>query len=212
MERFTSKTVDQFLDALASSAPVPGGGSGSALGGALAAGLLSMVCNLTIGKKSYKDVEADMEGILAKSEEIRARLPDLLQADTEVYSSVMAAYRLPRKTPEQKAEREATMQKALKEAAEVPLQIAAACSEIIDLCLPAAQKGNKWAVSDAGVAVVLAEASMRGALLNVEINLASIKDESYVSQMRAKVTEITAGKSELKEKVMGIVLRAVRGG
>ena len=173
---FTEKSVNQFLDELASKASVPGGGSGSALGGALAAGLLSMVCNLTIGKKSYADVEDEMKDILARSEELRAQLPKLLEDDTRVYSEVMACYHLPKGTEEEKDSRAAAIQSALKKAADVPLQIAACCSEIIDLCLPAAHKGNKWAVSDAGVSVVLAEASLRGSLLNVEINLASIKE------------------------------------
>ena len=211
MERFTAKTVDQFLDELASSAPVPGGGSGAALGGALAAGLLSMVCNLTIGKKGYRDVEQDLKDILSQSEEIRAQLPGLLQSDTEVYSAVMVAFRLPRETPEQKAARREAMQGALKEAAAVPLKIAACCAEIVDLCVPAAQKGNKWAISDAGVAVVLAEASMRGALLNVEINMASIEDADYVAKLRSEVDEVTAGKADLKEKVMATVLASIQG-
>ncbi len=211
MQGFTSKTIDQFLDELASSAPVPGGGSASALGGALAAGLLSMVCNLTIGKKGYEGVQADMEKTLARSEEIRKKLPALLQADTEAYSQVMAANRMTRKTPEEKAAREAAMQKALKAASEVPLQIAALCAEIVDLSLPAAQKGNKWAVSDAGVGVLFAEACMRGALLNVEINLAMIQDESFKAHLRAEMARITAGKSALKEQVMDIVLKTVRG-
>lgn len=210
MTRFVDMTLDQFLEELASSAPVPGGGSGSALGGALAAGLLSMVCNLTIGKKGYEAVDAEMRKILAKSEEIRVTLPDLLQEDTEVYSAVMDAYRLPRKSAEEKAAREATLQRALREAAEVPLKVAKLCGEIVELCLPAAQKGNKWAVSDAGVAVLLAEASMRGALLNVEINLASISDAEYVSKMRAEIEQLVAGKAELKEKVMSIVLDSIR--
>jgi len=209
--RFTSKTVDQFLDELASSAPVPGGGSGAALAGALAAGLLSMVCNLTIGKKGYESVQQDMEKILARSEQIRAKLPDLLQADTEVYSQVMAANRMPRKTPEEKAARDAAMQQALKAAAQVPMQIAAHCAELVDLCLPAAKMSNKWAVSDAGVGAFLAEASMRGALLNVEINLASIQDEKLVAQLRADMAKIVAGKAEAKQQVMDVVLKTIQG-
>jgi len=211
MERFTAKTVDQFLDALASSEPVPGGGSGAALAGALAAGLLSMVCNLTIGKKGYEGVQADLEAILARSEAIRRELPDLLQADTQVYGAVMEAYRLPRKSPEEKAAREAAMQASLKEAAQVPLTIAARCAEIVTLCLPAAQKGNKWAVSDAGVAVALAEAAMRGALLNVYINLSSIQDEAFAAQLRARIAEITEGKAALQAEVSEVVMKAIQG-
>jgi len=208
---FTEKSVNQFLDELASKAPVPGGGSGSALGGAAAAGLLSMVCNLTIGKKAYADVEDDMQEILTRSEELRAQLPNLLEDDTRVYSKVMACYRLPKSTEEEKASREEAMQSALKKAADVPLEIAVCCSEIIDLCLPAAHKGNKWAVSDAGVSVLLAEASLRGSLLNVEINLASIKDKDYITATRKRVKEITQGKAELKEEVMAVVLKSIRG-
>ena len=208
---FTEKSVNQFLDELASKAPVPGGGSGSALGGALAAALLSMVCNLTIGKKAYADVEEDMQEILTRSEELRAQLPILLEEDTRVYSEVMACYRLPKGTEEEKASRERTMQSALKKAADVPLEIAVCCSEIIDLCLPAAQKGNKWAVSDAGVSVLLAEACLRGSLLNVEINLASIKDQDYITATRKRVKEITQGKTALKEEIMTVVLKSIRG-
>ncbi len=208
---FTEKSVNQFLDELASKAPAPGGGSGSALGGALAAGLLSMVCNLTIGKKGYEEVEGDMKEILAQSEELRARLPSLLEDDTQAYGEVMACYRLPKGTDEEKAARAEAMQSALKRAADVPLEVAECCSQIIDMCLPAAHKGNKWAVSDAGVSVLLAEASLIGSLLNVEINLASIKDQDYVATTQKRVEEITRGKAELKEKVMAVVLSSIRG-
>ncbi|MBC7263753.1 MAG: cyclodeaminase/cyclohydrolase family protein [Chloroflexi bacterium] len=208
---FTEKTINQFLDELASKAPVPGGGSAAALGGALAAALLSMVCNLTIGKKGYEDVESDMKALLSESEALRARFPLLLERDTQVYSQVMDAYRLPKDTPEQKAAKEKAMQTALVAAAEVPLEIAAGCARVVELAMTAAQKGNKWAVSDAGVAVVLAEAAMRGALLNVEINLASITDREYVRKTRARMDEITAGKAELKERVMDVVLQSIRG-
>lgn len=202
---FTDMTVNEFLDALASKEPVPGGGSGSALGAALGAALVSMVCNLTIGKKAYKEVEGAMSELLEKSEALRQELPQLLEADTQVYGQVMAAYRLPRKTPEQKAARQETMQAALKGAAEVPLTIADRCAQIVDLALPAAEMGNQWAVSDAGVGALLAEACMHAALLNVYINLSSIKDKEYVEQTLGRVAAITEGKTELKDKVMAIV-------
>jgi len=202
---FTEKSVEQFLDALASKEPAPGGGSGAALGGALAAALVSMVCNLTIGKKGYEDVQEAMADLLRKSEAIRNELPHLLEADTQVYGRVMAAYRQPRKTPEQKRARNIAMQAALKEAAEVPLSIAERCAQVVELALPAAEMGNQWAVSDAGVGVLLADASMRAALLNVYINLASIKDKDYVQQTLARVEAITGGKDEFRERVLKIV-------
>jgi formiminotetrahydrofolate cyclodeaminase len=202
---FTEKSVDQFLDALASKEPAPGGGSGAALGGALAAALVSMVCNLTIGKKGYEDVQEPMADLLRRSEAIRNELPQLLEADTQVYGKVMAAYRQPRKTPEQKRARNIAMQGALKEATEVPLSIAERCAQVVELSLPAAEMGNQWAVSDAGVGVLLADASMRAALLNVYINLSSIKDKDYVQQTLAHVETITGGKDEFRERVLKIV-------
>jgi len=208
---FTEKSVAEFLDALASRAPVPGGGSGAALGGASAAALISMVCNLTVGKRGYEDVQGAMSDLLDKSEALRKELAELLEADTQVYSKVMAAYRKPRKTPEQRRAREEAMEVALKEAAEVPLAIAQRCAQIVDLALPAAEMGNQWAVSDAGAGVLLAEASMRAALLNVYINLSSIKelsevkDEGYAQRVLARIEAITGGKAETRERVLEIV-------
>jgi len=202
---FIEKSVNEFLYLLASKDPAPGGGSGAALGGALSAALISMVCNLTIGKKGYESVQEAMSELLHKSEALREELPQLLEADTQVYGSVMAAYRLPRKTPEQKQVRAKAWQAALKDAAEVPLKVADRCGQLVELALPAAGMGNQWAVSDAGVGVLLAEASMHAALLNVYINLSSIKDVAYVQEILARIQAITDGKSETKERVMAVV-------
>ena len=103
------------------------------------------------------------------------------------------------------------MQQALGAAAQVPMQIASLCAELVDLCVPAAKMSNKWAVSDAGVGALLAEASMRGALLNVEINLASIQDAKLVAQLHAEMAKIVAGKAEAKQQVMDIVLKTIQG-
>ncbi|MBC7234401.1 MAG: cyclodeaminase/cyclohydrolase family protein [Chloroflexi bacterium] len=202
---FTDMTVNQFLDALASSEPTPGGGSGAALGGALGAALVSMVCNLTIGKKGYEEVSERLSQVLADAEALRQELPQLLEADTQVYGRVMEAYRLPRKTPEQKQAREEAMQAALIEAAKVPLTIAERCARIVDLALPAAELGNQWAVSDAGVGALLAEACMHAALLNVYINLASIRDQEFVQETKRRIEQITAGKTEVKNRVLALV-------
>ena len=208
---FTDLTVNQFLDALASKEPVPGGGSGAALAGALGAALVSMVANLTIGKKSYEVVEQDMKDLLAQTEAIRTELPKLLEADTQAYSQVMAAYRMPRSTEEEKQARKAAMQERLKGAAEVPLQIAERCAQVVALALPAAEKGNKWAVSDAGVGALLCEAAMRSALLNVDINLASIQDADYVADMRKRAAELISSTAETKARVMETVHETIGG-
>lgn len=202
---FLDLRVSEFLDALASAEPVPGGGSSAALGGALGAALVSMVCNLTVGKKGYEAAQGEMRRILARSEALRAELAQLLEADTQAYEGVMAAYRLPRRAPEERAAREEALQAALVEASEVPLRIAACCAEVAALALPAAELGNRWAVSDAGVGALLAAACLEAVLLNVTINLASIRDEGYVQSARERMAALTAGKAELQARVLALV-------
>jgi formiminotetrahydrofolate cyclodeaminase len=205
-DKLTQQAVTDFLDALASNAPAPGGGSVAALSGALGAALLSMVCNLTLGKKRYADVQDDIAALVAKTETLRHRLTDLLEADVEVYSGVSAAYKMPRKTPEDKAARSAAIQEALKAAAQVPLDVARACVEVIDLCTQTAEQGNRGAVSDAGVAVLMAEAGLRSAALNVIININAIKDEAFSAQAQGELDALLEGRSALKEQVYDLVV------
>ncbi len=205
-ERLTDKPVSRFLDALASSAPAPGGGSVAALSGALGAALLSMVCNLTVGKKKYANVEQDIKAILEKSESLRHKLADLLQADVQAYTAVSQAMKMPRATEEEKAARAETLQKALKGATEVPLQIAEACVEVIALCQPAAEKGNKNAVSDAGVAILMAEAGLRSAALNILINLGWIEDQRFTAEKQRQLDVLLEGKPTLRDQVYDYVV------
>jgi formiminotetrahydrofolate cyclodeaminase len=164
-----------------------------------------MVCNLTIGKKGYEEVSDELASLLERSEALRRQATELLQADTEVYSQVMAAYRLPRKTEKQKLVRQTATQSALKAATEVPLQLAMCCGEILCLALPVAEMGNTLAVSDAGVGALLAEASLHAALLNVYVNLSSIQDEAYARALRERIAAITADASDVKAQVLAIV-------
>lgn len=202
----TEKPVTTFLDELASSAPAPGGGSVAALSGALGAALVSMVCNLTVGKKKYADVQEDIKALLAQSEVLRKELVELLEADVQVYTEVSRAMKMPRATDEEKAARTVTMQKALKAATDVPMQVAEACVEVMELCQPAAEKGNVNAVSDAGVAVLMAEAGLRSAALNILINLAWIKDEAFVAENRAKLDALLEGKPAMRDEVYQVVV------
>jgi len=204
--KFTQKSVGEFLDELASKAPVPGGGSSAALGGALAAALISMVCNLTVGKKKYADVEGEIKGILARSEALRKELADLLEADVQVYTKVSKAYKMPRETEEERRVRAEAIQAALKDATDVPMRVAEACVGVLDLCTPVAEKGNVRIVSDVGVAALLAEASLRSAALNVLINLGAIKDREFVEREGARLDALLEGKSELKEEVYELVV------
>jgi formiminotetrahydrofolate cyclodeaminase len=202
----TEKPVTTFLDELASSAPAPGGGSVAALSGALGAALISMVCNLTVSKKRYAAVQEDIEGLLEKSETLRKELVELLESDVKVYTEVSKAMKMPRATDEEKAARTAVMQKALKAATDVPMQVAEACVKVMGLCRPAAEKGNVNAVSDAGVAVLMAEAGLRSAALNVLINLGWIKDAAFVMENRAKLDALLEGKPAMRDEIYDLVV------
>ncbi|MBI2954907.1 MAG: cyclodeaminase/cyclohydrolase family protein [Chloroflexi bacterium] len=199
---YLNERMSQFLDDLASGAPAPGGGSVAALSGSLAAALISMVCNLTIGKEKYKDVEADVRTILNRSETLRHELAELLEADTQLYGKVIAAYRLPKYTDEEKTVRLDAIDRALKEACGVPMQIARRCAELVELCVPAAAKGNVAAISDIGVAVLMAEAGLVSAGLNVKINLGSIKDATFVQEAAAEFEGYMKSKAEIKARVL----------
>jgi formiminotetrahydrofolate cyclodeaminase len=163
-----------------------------------------MVCCLTLGKEKYADVEAEIEDIKNKSEALRADMQRLLQEDTEAFAAASAAYKLPKDTDEQKAERSAKIQAGLKAATEVPFEIGAKALEVARLCLPAGEKGNKGAVSDAGVGVLFADACLQAAAMNVRINLSSIKDEAYVTEKWAKMQAMLKECTGLKEKVVKI--------
>jgi formiminotetrahydrofolate cyclodeaminase len=204
--KLTEKPVSTFLDELASNAPAPGGGSVAALSGALGAALVSMVCNLTTGKQKYADVQEDIDALLAQSEALRQALTALLEEDVKAYTNYSVAAKMPRETDEQKAERAEAMQAALKVATNVPLRIAEAAVKVMDLCMPVAEKGNVWAVSDAGVAVLMAEAALRSAALNVLINLGSIKDQGFVAEKREYLNSLLQGKGVMRDQIYDYVV------
>ncbi len=204
-EPFLSKTIGRFLDELASKAPVPGGGSVSALTGALAAGLVTMVCDLTIGKQRYADVEEEIRGIRRQAEELRARLQDLLEQDVAAYGRLSAAYKLPRETEEEQADRYAAIQQATVEATEVPLQIAEAARQALELAAPVAEKGSKLAVSDAGIAALLGEAAIHSALMNVKINLGTLEDETFTRKVRRRMEAVLSELAEKRAAILEVV-------
>lgn len=204
-EVFLQKTVEEFLYELASKAPVPGGGSVSALSGALAAGLVTMVCDLTIGKKQYAEVEEEIRRHREEAEKLRLRLQGLIQADVEAYGRLAAAYKLPRETEEEQADRYAAIQEATMEATRVPLEIAEAARQVVELAGPVAEKGSRLAVSDAGIAALLGEAAVHSALLNVKINLPTIEDETFASEVRRRMKKVLAGLDERRGAILRIV-------
>lgn len=204
-QSLADKPLQQFLDELASAEPIPGGGSVAALGGALAASLLAMVCRLTIDKKGYETVHDEMQALLEQVEPFRTKFRDLMQADIDAYSAVIEAYKLPKTNPEQQETRAVAVQDALKHASDVPLSVAEHCSALIELAGPIAEKGNKNAASDAGVGALIAEASLRGATLNVSINLATIKDPEFVAAHRVRVAELARNAADMNNKILHVV-------
>lgn len=193
-----------FIDELASSSPEPGGGAASAAAAALGAALVSMVANLTVGKEKYADVQDRIAGLLEASEKTRGELQDLVQKDTEVYGVLAAAFKMPRGTDEEKAKRNEAVQSALREATAVPFAIAEKCLEVAKLSEVAADIGNVNAVSDAGVAALLAESGAQCAALNVKINLNSIDDKDIVQEKWEAIKDILSRAEKLREKVVKV--------
>jgi formiminotetrahydrofolate cyclodeaminase len=186
------KSIEVFLDELASKSATPGGGSAAAVMGAQSAALTSMVCNLTIGKPKYAEVENEMKALLEKAETLRHTLVGMIQTDVDVFNRLMACYGLAKETDAEKAARSAAIQTVLKEATEVPLACAKACAEAIELSKIAADKGNLGVISDAGVAVMAGYAGLKSAALNVYINANSLKDREFAQLKLAQLAEILA--------------------
>ena len=171
-------TCTEFLDVLASKAPVPGGGGASALVGAVGVALGNMVGNLTVGKKKYADVEADIIALDQKAEALRARLTELVAADAEVFEPLSKAYGLPKETEEQRAYKAQVMEQVLDAACAVPMDIMRAVCEAIELHRDYARMGSAIAISDVGVGVAFCKAALQGASLNVFINTKSMADRT----------------------------------
>jgi formiminotetrahydrofolate cyclodeaminase len=199
------KSIQLFLDELASKAPTPGGGSVAAIMGAQSAALTSMVCNLTIGKPKYAEVENDMLALLQKSEALREELTGMIQADIDVFNRLMATYALPKETDDQKTLRSAAIQQALSEATEIPLTCARACAQAVELSRIAADKGNSAAISDAGVAVMAAYSGLKSAALNVYINAGSLKDRTFADAKLSELESILNGTDVDAEQIYQIV-------
>lgn len=197
--------VQTFLDELAGKSSTPGGGSAAAVMGATGAALISMVCNFTVGRKGYEEVEPAMRELLDASEDLRGRLTAMIHRDVEAFDRVMAAYGMPRDTDSQKAARSTAIQEALKVAADVPLECARLCAAVIRLAAPTARDGNRNVISDAGVAVLAVEAALRSAALNVYVNLGAIKDADFVRSRNDQLETILAGTRELTEEVYELV-------
>jgi formiminotetrahydrofolate cyclodeaminase len=204
------RTLNAFLDDLASSAPAPGGGAVAALSGALGAALTAMVCNLTIGKKKYADVEEDLKPVLAASEQLRGTFFHLIDRDTVAFAKVMEAFGLPKDTEPQKALRSAAVLEATKEATLVPLEVMKHCIDALALAQQAASKGNINAISDAGVSALMLHAACEGAALNVKVNLNSLEDSDFVGWKLDDVGSLLSTSRMMLEEIQSIVEERMR--
>lgn len=209
MER---QILGEWVDTLASKAPVPGGGGASALGGALAAALGQMVANLTIGKKRYADVEAQMQESLAALKNLQNDLQKLADEDAEVFAPLAAAYGMPTGTKEEQEEKDRVMEARLLEASLVPLHIMEKAAKVLDLIEGLEENGSKMAVSDAGVAAQFARAALTGAVMNVYINTKSMKDRAKAEELNAKADRILADGISHADMIYDRVLDKLTGG
>jgi formiminotetrahydrofolate cyclodeaminase len=202
--------LTSFLDELASSTPAPGGGSVAALSGALGAALTAMVCNLTIGRKKYADVEDDLKPVLAAAEQLRGTFSQLIDRDTLAFNKVMEAFGLPKDSEPQKALRSVAILEATKEAALVPLEVMKHCIDALALAQQTASKGNINSISDAGVSALMLHAACEGAALNVKINLNSLDDSDFVGWKMDEVGSLLSTSRMMMEEIQSIVEERMR--
>jgi len=201
----------KVLAAAASDAPTPGGGSVSALVGALGVSMAAMVGNLTYGKSQYAAVATEIKDITGRAYFTMARLEKLMEEDIAAFDNFMAAYRLPKGTTEEKDKREEALQKALRGATETPLEIAVTLLEALAITAQLSRIGNKMAISDAGVAAYVCEAAVHAVLLNVDINLSMVSDAGFASQALEEKERIAGEARRLKEQAVAVVKERMKG-
>ncbi|MEG1254706.1 cyclodeaminase/cyclohydrolase family protein [Clostridium sp.] len=204
-----TKTVRAFVDELASNSPAPGGGSVAALCASLGSALSSMVFNLTVGKKAYEVLSNEEKELVDKYLIISGNQKDeflnLMNEDTEAFNGVMAAFKMPKETDDEKAARSAKIQEGYKAATQVPLKVARKAYEVYEGILVCVKYGNKNAISDGGVAALLIQSAIEGAIMNVKINLSSIKDQSYNEEIRKQLKQLSEDGMNKQKEILDIV-------
>ncbi len=198
------KTVEELCLLTASKIPTPGGGAISAMNGAFAAALTSMVANLTLGKKKYACVQMEMNRIIQEAETIRIELLEAMDLDTSAFNGVMIAIGMPKETDEERTSRQITLQSALKKAAEIPLHVAVISERVLVLAESAVRLGNKSALSDGLCAAMMARSAVLGALYNTKINLLSIEDTKYSDEVMTQVRTIEARVIEHEATILAL--------
>lgn len=206
----TELTVKDFLNKVAGSDPVPGGGSIAALNGAIASALAAMVANLTIGKKNYADCEELMKQIAERAAGLKEEFVADVDRDSEAYDRVFACFKMPKATDEEKAARSAAIQEATKFAAQVPMEVARRAYGLMDTIAQVARKGNQNAVTDACVAMMAARSAVLAALMNVRINLGSLKDKEFALAMQAEADRLEQQAQAKEKELLDEINRTLR--
>lgn len=201
----TDMTITQFLDSVSAASPTPGGGSVSALAGSLASALVEMVAGLTLGKKGFEALQGELRKICDEAHACRRALEAAVAEDSAAYRSVMDAYRLPRGNEEERERRSAEIQTSLKKATEPPLLTAKMGLRVLGLCQDIVHKGNPSAITDAAVAALMADAALRGGVLNVLVNISTIGDRDYVEKVKRQLSGLEAEAGALREEIMAYV-------
>jgi len=206
----TKKSLQKYLEELSSNSPTPGGGNVAALCGALSASLGTMVCNLTIGKKKYLDVETEMNEMKVKLNVYVDKFISLAKYDNEAFDRVIDAFKLPKETDEQKKLRIEAIEKSTLEAASVPADVIKNCREIIPLLETISKKGNQNSLSDAGVAVAVIAAASEGAFLNVLINYSSLSEKQKASGLLMQAENLNNEVKEEAKYVLDVISSKIR--
>jgi len=195
-------TCREFINVVNSESPAPGGGSVAAFAGALSAALVNMVINLTVGKEKFQEHEEELKEIRKQVHELQERLTQYVDEDTQTFNLVMEAYKMSKDTEEAKAKRSEAIQRAMKKAAELPLEVGKCCLEIIKFSDVVITKGNPNCLSDGGVGCLMAHAGLKGAMFNVQINLGSIKDEEYKARLAEEIKNIEDEAENLRKQII----------
>jgi formiminotetrahydrofolate cyclodeaminase len=207
---YAQQPLSHFLDKLCSSSPEPGGGSASALTGAIAASLSGMLAALTVNKQGYENVKPQMEEYLKKALSLKEELLLLLQKDTEAFEDASKAFKLPKNTDAEKKKRSEAIEAGLKKATEVPLAIMEKSLEVSKLSSEVLEKGNEMAISDGAISALFAEAACIGAMMNVRINFSWMKDREYIKAVEKRVEAILEEASRIKEKALAYTLERLK--
>lgn len=200
------KSCKEFIEVLASKAPVPGGGGAAALGGAIGMALCNMVGNLTVGKKKYADVEPEVKELLERGYKIISELEALVDKDAEVFEPLSKAYGLPKNTPEEIKFKEETLEKCSKDACSVPMEIMRKSYEGIKILKRMGEIGSMLAISDVGCGVVFMKAALISGKLNVIINLNTIKDQDFVRSTKEEMEQLVSDGSKIADETLELVI------